>query len=142
MEEARVLAQASLNLIMNLTTKPITVAILFQSLLLPLDPRRPAPTRCIGVATARPRVVAALGTPTVRAWDLSRRPLQHMWTNANSDNAIFEAAAGIVTNSTASPITLNGTLTDNSGYTFTNSTITLGVSPSNSGILLSRQARP
>src|SRR5262249_1242856 len=44
-------------------------------------------------------------------------PFTTIWNNAGNDNAVFEATPGNVTIS-SSGITLNGTLTDNSGYTF------------------------
>ena len=56
---------------------------------------------------------------------LATGPFGTVWVNANSDSPIFESTAGTVT---VSSITLNGSLTDNSGYTFTASTLTLGPS--------------
>ena len=64
-------------------------------------------------------------TTTARFGTSSGGPFTTVWTNANSDNVTFEATAGTVT---LSIITNNGTLTDNSGYTFFSSTLTLGPS--------------
>jgi fibronectin-binding autotransporter adhesin len=53
-------------------------------------------------------------------------PADTPWSNtANPGDPVFEGTPGTVTLST---ITLNGTLTDNAGYTFLSSTMTLGAS--------------
>src|SRR2546426_9358270 len=115
---------------MNLATRTITAAVLFQSLLLAFGPSRACAADLFWSGDGTTEGGAGTwDTNSMRFGTLAAGPFSTTWTNANSDNAIFEAAAGIVTNSAASPITLNGTLTDNSGYTFTNSAITLGVSP-------------
>ena len=58
-------------------------------------------------------------TTAARFGTSSGGPFSTVWANANSDNVTFEATAGTVL---VSPITLNGTLNDNSGYTFATNT--------------------
>jgi autotransporter-associated beta strand protein len=122
---------------MNLTTRAITAAVLFQSLFLAFSPSSaPADTLYWSGDGTTEGGAGTWDTNSMRFGTSAGGPFSTIWSNANSDNAVFEAAAGIVTNSSASPITLNGTLTDNSGYTFTNSAITLGTNPSTPAIFV------
>src|SRR2546427_9998522 len=102
---------------MNLTTRTLTAAFLFHSLLLAFGPS-PA---CADTLYWSGDGISEGGSGT---WDTTNMrfgtspagPFSTIWVNANSDNPTFEATAGTVT---ISSITLNGTLTDSSGYTFT-----------------------
>ncbi len=64
-------------------------------------------------------------TTNPRFSTLSTGPFATVWNNAGSDNVTFEATAGTVT---VSGITLNGALTDNSGFTFSGTALTIGPS--------------
>src|SRR2546425_7457306 len=89
-EETRAFTLASVNPIMNLATRTITAAVLFQSLLLAFGPSRACAADLFWSGDGTTEGGAGTwDTNNMRFGTLAAGPFSTIWTNANSDNAIF-----------------------------------------------------